>query len=122
MTHDKNNAREKITTIRKAKSEIWITYSPIIAKNLGSINAAILFTELCRYYEMLSSNEHIFKKNCLEGWFSYSEADIEEKTALTAKEQKISIKILISNKYIKKTINDDRMRYFKFNSEVEGVE
>jgi len=95
----------------------YVTYRLSDAENLG-IYAAILISEFNRRYNILACNKHVFKKECIDGWFHISTKDLVESTSLTGKQVLREIKNLIYFKILeRKWIGHPPKIYYKF---VEG--
>lgn len=95
------------------------TYNREIARVLKSVNAAILFSELInRYQYHRNKSELIRYQNHSGEWFYYTIEKCEERTCLTAAEQKSAIKILESKGFFqKKAIGLPAKRHFQLNIE-----
>jgi hypothetical protein len=100
-------------------------YNISVARFLGDIHAAIIFTEL------VSSRKHYSNENKLyedekngDGWFFRTQEKIEERTCLTRKNQDHAIKILLDKGWIDKiVVGLPAKRYFKINDDkvLEGL-
>lgn len=95
------------------------TYNIDIARRLNSIHAAILLAELASRYryhrdrdELTSDSKHG------DGWFYYTQEDLEDRTLLTRKNQDTCIEILQGFGLIeKKSIGIPAKRHFRINIE-----
>lgn len=93
------------------------TYNREVARALKSVNAAILLSELVNRYKYHLERKEIrtFDKHQGE-WFYYTVEKCEERTCLSANEQKSAIKILESKGFfVKKAIGLPAKRHFKIN-------
>ncbi len=71
------------------------TYNRKVAKELGSVNAAIMLSELVNRYNYHKDNQELLTYKKHEGvWFYYTVEKCEERTVLSRKEQETAIKIL----------------------------
>jgi hypothetical protein len=97
------------------------TYNVEVARKLGSIHAAIFLSEIASRYDYLlkfyRQNGELEKQTrLLDGWFYCKIEDIEERTALTRKNQDTAIITLESFGLIEKKVMDSPpKRFFKIN-------
>jgi DNA-binding PadR family transcriptional regulator len=95
----------------------FVMFNKDIAREV-SVNAAIIFGQLCSSYESFKSKEMITKKNGKEYFYLTSET-IEEETALTYKQQLKAIKDLEEAGYIETVLMGQRRRkYFHITDEI----
>lgn len=93
------------------------TYNRKVAKALGSINAAILLSELVnRYQYHRDLNELLHYEKYPGTWFYYTVEKCEERTVLSRKEQETAIKILEKHGlFEKRSIGIPPKRHFCLN-------
>lgn len=95
----------------------FVMFNKDIAREV-SVNAAIIFGQLCSSYESFKSKEMIIKKNGKEYFYLTSET-IEEETALTYKQQLKAIKDLEKSGYIETSIMGQPARkYFHITDKI----
>jgi len=88
------------------------TYNRQVAHVLGSINAAILLSELINRYQYHRDHEELFE----DEWFYYTVEKCEERTCLSKKQQNKAFKILEERGFFsKRAIGIPPKRYFKLN-------
>lgn len=76
-------------------SDNYRTYNLYIAKTLGSVNAAIILSELVQRYEYHEEKNELVTSHKEDGlWFYYTHEKCEERTALSRKEQDAAISII----------------------------
>lgn len=85
------NPTSMLSFLNNAHYQVY--YTPL-AKALGSINAAILLSELIQRYEYHKNRNELQTINQECEWFYHTSASIEERLALTRREQDTAIKIL----------------------------
>lgn len=93
------------------------TYNTNVARILGSVNAAILISDLQERYEYHADNDELTSHaRHGQGWFYYTMDKAEERTCLSRKEQDRAIQILIKEGWIEKQVfGHDPKRYFRIN-------
>jgi len=93
------------------------TYNIDVARKLKSIYAAILLAEIAsRYRYHKERNELVDDPKHGQGWFYYTQEDIEERTLLTRKHQDAGLEILANFGLIeKKLIGVPARRHFRLN-------
>lgn len=86
-------------------NENFRTYNIIIAKALGSVNAAIMLSELVQRFQYHESRDELIESSKSEGkWFYYTQDIAEDRLGLSRKDQDYALKILESEGLIKKII------------------
>lgn len=98
------------------------TYNRDLARLFGSINAAVMLSELVNRYRYHRDREELITDSKHEGlWFYYTIEKCEERTILSRKEQDTAIKILEKFNVAKKaTIGIPGKRHFCLN--LDGIE
>lgn len=98
-------------------------YSIQVAKYLGSVNAAILLSELIERLEYHTDNNELYMDEKHGGdWFFYTQEKCEERTALTRKEQESALKKLEQFGFIeKKVFGLPAKRYFRLKERILEV-
>jgi hypothetical protein len=87
-------------------SDNYRVYNVLLARKLGSVNAAIMLSEIVQRYEYhKNKNELEVLKNHEGDWFYYTIDLCEERTGLTRDQQDPAINILIKMGLIKKIIS-----------------
>ena len=96
-------------------------YPVTVARQLGSINAAIFLTELYHRYTYHKERQEIIpdlSEPEKEGWFFFTAETCEERTFLSSREQSTAIKILTDLDIIEqKNFGSPCKRHFRFNLE-----
>ncbi len=102
-------------------SKNYRVYHVDLAKKLGSINAAIFLCELVYQTDKFIDREaedkrqYLLRKNGKK-WAFLTQEDVEERTAMSRKEQDVAIRICIERKLIDKIITGlPAKRYFCLN-------
>lgn len=93
------------------------TYNIEVARKLGSIQCAIILSELASKHRHLQKKGELYcdEKNG-DGWFYFTHEALTERTFLTRREQDSALSTLISSGLIeKKIIGLPAVRYFKLN-------
>jgi hypothetical protein len=95
------------------------TYNRKVARELGSVNAAIILSDLVNRYNYHNDNNELRSVGGGEPeWFYYTVDKCEERTVLSRKEQETAIKILESNGlFDKKNVGVPPKRHFRLNIE-----
>src|SRR5690606_14212855 len=94
------------------------TYNRDVARALGSVNAAILLSELINRHRYHAENEELVDcpKNGA-GWFYYTVEKCEERTCLSKDEQRFAFKILERNGFFEMVrIGIPGKRHFRLNT------
>jgi hypothetical protein len=98
-----SNNQNAFSILSFLNSDSYQVYNRNIAKFLGSVNAAIMLSDLSnRFLYHQGENEIITHEKYGFGWFYYTESKCEERTCLTRREQDSGIKKLIEFGFIEK--------------------
>jgi len=110
---------QKVSILSLLSGSDYRTYNIHVAKYLGSVNAAILFSELIGKFKYHSEkNELINDTKYGDGWFYHTHESIQERTGLSRKEVFTAFKILEKANFIeKKLIGLPARNHFKFKNE-----
>lgn len=97
-------------------------YNRQIARKLGSVDAAIMLSELINRYQYHKEHNELLTFEKFEGeWFFYTVEKCEERTVLSRREQERTVKNLISNGLIEKIqFGLPAKRHFKLN--IDNIE
>lgn len=108
-----------LNTLDLLDSGNFQTYNRKIARELGSVNAAIMLSELINRYNYHKDREELLTYKKYEGiWFYYTVEKCEERTVLSRKEQETAIKILEKRGlFTKRSIGIPPKRHFCLNME-----
>lgn len=91
------------------------TYNRKVARELGSVNAAIMLSELVNRYHYHRDREQLLFYPKFPGeWFYYTVEDCEKRTVLSRKEQETALKILEKHDlFEKRSIGMPATRHFQ---------
>lgn len=106
-----------MTVLSFLNTSSYQIYNRNIAKLCGSVNAAIMLSELVNRYEYhCSNNELESHEKYGEGWFYLTIEKAEERTCLSRKEQDLGISILKEKSFIEVVqFGMPCKRYFRIN-------
>lgn len=94
------------------------TYNVHVAKRLKSIYAAILLSEIASRYKYHKEKHELEIDAEGQGWFYFTQEEIEKRTTLTRKQQDTALDLLVSNGLIdKKVMGLPAKRFFKLNAD-----
>lgn len=92
-------------------------YNRAVARELGSVNAAIFLSEMINRYEFHQQEKTLFVEDGVE-WFYYTNELGTERLCLSKKEQDTAVKILIERGFVEKCVKGlPAKRYFSLNNE-----
>lgn len=92
-------------------------YTPL-AKIVKSVNAAIIFSELMQRFDYHRTKNELTTLDNIEGWFYHTSEAMDDRLALSRREQDTGIKILKDFELIETRLSGiPAKRYFKINIE-----
>lgn len=105
--------------LKLLNSKNFRTYSVHLAKKIGSVNAAIMLSELIYFYDRYDEERSLVQiRNQIGDWFYLTQEKCEDRTALSRKEQDTAIKKLEDMGLLKKTLAGlPAKRYFQLNEQ-----
>ena len=107
------------TCLSFLNNEEYQTYNRRIAKFCGSVDAAIMISELINRFEYHTKNNELTSHSSHgDNWFYYTIELCEERTCLSRKQQDAALNILIEKGLIeKKSFGVPAKRHFRINEE-----
>lgn len=110
MNNQKNQENVSIhdyqgSVLNLLNGENYRQYNVTIARAIGSVNAAIMLTELVQRHQYHENRDELIESSKTEGkWFYYTQDTAEERLGLSRSEQDVALKKLESIGLIKKII------------------
>jgi hypothetical protein len=94
------------------------TYNVHVARKLGSIYAAILLSEIASRYKYHKEKHELEIDSEGNGWFYFTQEEIERRTTMSRKQQDTALEILVSKGLIeKKVMGLPAKRFFRLKAD-----